>query len=64
MLYLEFDNPEKPIFSISNSTDEWYTGERSGFENRSLAILRHDSLRFKPPVHTICIGQAMAHPPP
>jgi ATP-dependent Clp protease protease subunit len=59
LLYLEFDNPEKPIFFYINSTGtSWYSGDAIGFETEAFAIA--DTLRYvKPPVHTICIGQAM-----
>ena len=59
LLYLEFDNPEKPIYFYINSTGtSWYSGESIGFETEAFAIC--DTLRYvKPPVHTICIGQAM-----
>ena len=59
LLFLEFDNPEKPIYFYINSTGtSWYTGDAIGFETEAFAIC--DTLRYvKPPVHTICIGQAM-----
>jgi ATP-dependent Clp protease protease subunit len=59
LLYLEFDNPEKPIYFYINSTGtSWYTGDAIGYETEAFAIC--DTLRYiKPPVHTICIGQAM-----
>ena len=59
LLYLEFDNPEKPIYFYINSTGtSWYTGDAVGFETEAFAICA--TLRYvKPPVHTICIGQAM-----
>ena len=59
LLYLEFDNPEKPIFFYTNSTGtSWYSGDAIGFETEAFAIC--DTIRYvKPPVHTICIGQAM-----
>ena len=59
LLYLEFDNPEKPIYFYINSTGtSWYSGDPIGFETEAFAIC--DTLRYvKPPVHTICIGQAM-----
>ena len=59
LLFLEFDNSEKPIYFYINSTGtSWYTGDAIGFETEALAIC--DTLRYvKPPVHTICIGQAM-----
>ena len=59
LLYLEFDNPEKPIFFYINYTGtSWYSGDAIGFETEAFAIC--DTIRYvKPPVHTICIGQAM-----
>jgi ATP-dependent Clp protease protease subunit len=59
LLYLEFDNPDKPIYFYINSTGtSWYSGDAIGFETEAFAIC--DTLRYvKPPVHTICIGQAM-----
>lgn len=59
LLYLQFDDPEKPIFFYINSTGtSWYTGDAIGFETEAFAIC--DTLNYiKPPVHTICIGQAM-----
>jgi len=59
LLYLQFDDPEKPIFFYINSTGtSWYTGDAIGFETEAFAIC--DTMSYiKPPVHTICIGQAM-----
>jgi len=59
LLFLEFDNPEKPIYFYINSTGtSWHTGDAIGFQTAAFAIC--DTLRYvKPPVHTICIGQAM-----
>ncbi|MEO1002704.1 MAG: ATP-dependent Clp protease proteolytic subunit [Cyanobacteria bacterium J06638_7] len=59
LLYLEFDNAEKPIFFYINSTGtSWFTGDAIGFETEAFAIA--DTIRYiRPPVHTICIGQAM-----
>ena len=59
LLYLEFDDPEKPIYFYINSTGtSWYTGDSLGFETEAFAIC--DTMRYiRPPVHTICIGQAM-----
>lgn len=59
LLYLQFDNPDKPIYFYINSTGtSWYGGEAIGFETEAFAIC--DTLSYiKPPVHTICIGQAM-----
>ncbi len=59
LLYLQFDDPEKPIYFYINSTGtSWHTGDAIGFETEAFAIC--DTLSYiKPPVHTICIGQAM-----
>jgi ATP-dependent Clp protease, protease subunit len=59
LLYLQFDDPEKPIYFYINSTGtSWYTGDAVGFETEAFAIC--DTMKYvKPPVHTICIGQAM-----
>ncbi|MDB9495443.1 ATP-dependent Clp protease proteolytic subunit [Spirulina major CS-329] len=59
LLYLQFDDPEKPIFMYINSTGtSWYGGDAIGFETEAFAIC--DTMNYiKPPIHTICIGQAM-----
>ncbi|MDB9314725.1 ATP-dependent Clp protease proteolytic subunit [Spirulina sp. CS-785/01] len=59
LLYLQFDDPEKPIFMYINSTGtSWYGGDAIGFETEAFAIC--DTMSYiKPPIHTICIGQAM-----
>ena len=59
LLYLQFDDPDKPIYMYINSTGtSWYGGESIGFETEAFAIC--DTMSYiKPPVHTICIGQAM-----
>ncbi len=59
LLFLEFDNPDKPIYFYINSTGtSWHTGDAIGFETEAFAIC--DTISYiKPPVHTICIGQAM-----
>ncbi len=59
LLFLEFDNPDKPIYFYINSTGtSWYSGDAIGFETEAFAIC--DTISYiKPPVHTICIGQAM-----
>ncbi len=59
LLYLQFDDPEKPIFLYINSTGtSWYGGDAIGFETEAFAIC--DTISYiKPPVHTICLGQAM-----
>ena len=59
MLYLDSEDSSKPIYLYINSTGtSWYSGDAIGFETEAFAIC--DTLRYvKPPVHTICIGQAM-----
>jgi ATP-dependent Clp protease, protease subunit len=59
LLYLQFDDPDKPIYFYINSTGtSWYSGDAIGYETEAFAIC--DTLNYiKPPVHTICIGQAM-----
>jgi len=59
LLYLQFDDPDKPIYMYINSTGtSWYGGDAIGFETEAFAIC--DTMSYvKPPVHTICIGQAM-----
>jgi ATP-dependent Clp protease protease subunit len=59
LLYLQFDNPEKPIYFYINSTGtSWYTGDAIGYETEAFAIC--DTINYiKTPVHTICLGQAM-----
>ena len=59
LLFLQFDDPDKPITMYINSTGtSWYGGDSIGFETEAFAIC--DTMSYiKPPVHTICIGQAM-----
>jgi ATP-dependent Clp protease, protease subunit len=59
LLYLQFDDPEKPIrFYINSTGTSWYDGDAIGYETEAFAIC--DTLQYiKPPVHTICLGQAL-----
>ena len=59
LLFLQFDDPDKPITMYINSTGtSWYGGDSIGFETEAFAIC--DTMSYiNPPVHTICIGQAM-----
>jgi len=59
LLNLEFEDPENPIYFYFYSTGtSLYTGDAVGFETEAFAIC--DTISYiKPPVHTICIGQAM-----
>ena len=59
LLYLQFDDPEKPITMYINSTGtSYYGGHAIGYETEAFAIC--DTMSYiKPAIHTICIGQAM-----
>ena len=59
LLFLQYEDPEKPIKIYINSTGtSSYNGEPIGFETEAFAIC--DTMRYiKPPIHTICIGSAM-----
>lgn len=59
LLYLQYDDPEKPIKIYINSTGtSYYDGEPIGFDTEAFAIC--DTINYiKPPVHTICLGMAM-----
>ena len=59
LLYLQFDDPDKPIYFYINSTGtSWHDGNMIGYDTEAFAIC--DTISYiKPPVHTICIGQAM-----
>lgn len=59
LLYLQSEDADKPIrFYINSTGTSWYDGAAVGFETEAFAIC--DTLQYiKPPVHTICIGQAM-----
>jgi ATP-dependent Clp protease protease subunit len=59
LLYLQYEDPEKPIKIYINSTGtSSYSGEPIGWETEAFAIC--DTIRYiKPPVQTICLGMAM-----
>lgn len=59
LLYLQYEDPEKPIRIYINSTGtSRYDGEPIGFETEAFAIC--DTMNYiKPPVHTICLGTAI-----
>jgi ATP-dependent Clp protease protease subunit len=58
LLYLQYEDTEKPIYIYINSTGtDRGDGEPVGFETEAFAIC--DTIKYiKPPVHTICIGTA------
>jgi ATP-dependent Clp protease protease subunit len=57
-LFLQYENAEKPVFMYLNSTGTSNPdGSSAGFETEAFAIA--DTMNYiKPPVHTICVGQA------
>jgi ATP-dependent Clp protease, protease subunit len=59
LLYLQYDDPEKPINIYINSTGTSNeSGQPVAFETEAFAIC--DTIKYiKPPVNTICIGMAM-----
>ncbi|WP_247218038.1 ATP-dependent Clp protease proteolytic subunit [Synechococcus sp. C9] len=59
LLYLQYEDPEKPIYFYINSTGtSRFDGEPVAWETEAFAIC--DTMAYiKPPVHTICIGIAM-----
>lgn len=59
LLYLQYDDPDKPIKIYINSTGtSRYDGQPVGFETEAFAIC--DTINYiKPPIHTICIGSAL-----
>jgi ATP-dependent Clp protease, protease subunit len=58
LLYLQSDDPEKPIKIYINSEGITYGDRPVAYETEAFAIF--DTMRYiKPPIHTICLGQAM-----
>jgi ATP-dependent Clp protease, protease subunit len=59
LLYLQYEDAEKPIKIYINSTGtSSYSGDPIGFETEAFAIC--DTINYiKPAVHTICMGTAM-----
>jgi len=57
LLYLQFENAEKPIFMYINSTGSEKKGEKYGYDTEAFAI--YDTMCYcKAPIHTICVGSA------
>ena len=57
LLYLQYDNPEKPVYMYINSTGVTRGGPSLGYEAEAFAI--YDCMKFiKPPVHTCAVGNA------
>ncbi len=58
LLYLQSEDPEKPIKIYINSIGTSFGDQPIAFETEAFAI--YDTMKYiKPPIHTICIGQAM-----
>ncbi|XP_002993341.2 ATP-dependent Clp protease proteolytic subunit-related protein 4, chloroplastic [Selaginella moellendorffii] len=56
-LYLQFVDPEKPIYMYINSTGTTKDGEKLGYETEALAM--YDTMQYvKPPIFTLCVGNA------
>ncbi len=58
LLWLNFDQPEKPVYFYINSTgSQTPAGESVGFETEAYAIM--DTMQYvRPDIHTVCIGKA------
>jgi ATP-dependent Clp protease protease subunit len=59
MLYLQYDDPKKPIYLYINSAGVvgGKAGSRLGYETEALSI--YDTMmHVKPPVRTLCVGTA------
>jgi ATP-dependent Clp protease, protease subunit len=57
LLYLQYDNPTRPIFMYINSTGVAKGAGKLGYEAEAFAI--YDTMRYiKPPVYTVCVGNA------
>lgn len=57
MLYLQYDNPTRPIYMYINSTGVVKGSGKLGYESEAFAI--YDTMRYiKPPVATVCVGSA------
>ncbi len=58
LLFLQSDDPDKPIKIYINSIGTSFGDQPIAFETEAFAI--YDTMKYiKPPIHTICIGQAM-----
>lgn len=57
LLYLQYEDPEKPVYMYINSTGTTKDGEKLGYETEAFAI--YDTMRYiKPPIFTLCVGNA------
>lgn len=57
LLYLQYEDAEKPVYMYINSTGTTKDGEKLGYETEAFAI--YDTMMYvKPPIFTLCIGNA------
>lgn len=57
LLYLQYEDPDKPVYMYINSTGTTKGGEKLGYETEAFAI--YDTMRYvKPPIFTLAIGNA------
>lgn len=57
LLYLQYDNPNRPIYMYINSTGVAKGAGKLGYEAEAFAI--YDTMRYiKPAVYTVCVGNA------
>jgi len=57
LLYLQYDNADKPIIMYINSTGTTKEGQKLGYDTEAFAI--YDTMQYvKPPIHTLCVGNA------
>lgn len=57
LLYLQYENPTKPVYMYINSTGVARGGGKLGYETEAFSI--YDTMRYvKPPIYTICVGTA------
>uniref|UniRef100_A0A7S3DYX8 ATP-dependent Clp protease proteolytic subunit n=1 Tax=Chloropicon laureae TaxID=464258 RepID=A0A7S3DYX8_9CHLO len=57
LLYLQFEDPQKPIYFYINSTGTTKQGDKMAYDAEAFAI--YDTLSYvKNPVYTVCVGTA------
>jgi len=57
LLYLQYENADKPITMYINSTGTSKDGKKLAYDTEAFAI--YDTMKYvKPPIHTLCVGNA------
>lgn len=57
LLYLQYDDPKKPIYMYINSTGTTKDGEKLGYETEAFGI--YDTMMYiKNPIYTLAVGSA------